>query len=62
MWVILRKINLPFQIPSWTDFNINFHINNLVIRNNIGYLDCLDEPATAMSTIYYMMERPLHIK
>ena len=22
MWTMLRKINLPIQIPSWTGFNI----------------------------------------
>ena len=62
MWVILRKINLSFQIPSWTGFNINLSNKNLVIRSNIGYLDCLDAPATSMSTVYYMMERALGIK
>ena len=62
MWVMLRKISLPFQIPSLTGFNINLHKNNLVIRSNVGYLDCLDAPATAMSTIYYMMERSLRVK
>ena len=62
MWVVLRKINFSFQIPSWTGFNINLHKNKLIIRSNIGYLDCLDAPARAMCTIYYMMEYSLQIK
>ena len=62
MWVVLRKINLSFQIPSWIGFNINLHKNKFIIRSNVGYLDCLDAPATAMCTIYYMMERSLQIK
>ena len=62
MWVVLRKINFSFQIPSWTGFNINLHKNKFIIHSNVGYLDCLDAPATAMCTIYYMMERSLQIK
>ena len=62
MWVVLRKIDLSFQIPSWTGFNINLHKNKFIIHSNVGYLDCLDAPATAMCTIYYMMERSLQIK
>ena len=62
MWVVLRNINLSFQLPSWTGFNINIHKNKFIIRSYVGYLDCLDAPATAMCIIYYMMERSLQIK
>ena len=62
MWIVLYKINLSFPIPSWTGFNINLHKNKFIIHSNVGYLDCLDAPATAMCTIYYMMERSLQIK
>ena len=62
MWVVLRKINPSFQIPRWTGFNINLHKNKFIIRSNVGYLDCLDAPATAICTIYYMMECSLQIK
>ena len=62
MWVILRKDgNIP-HIPSWTGFFIDLNKNLTVKRSNIGYLDCLDAPATEMSTIYFMMERSLRIK
>ena len=62
MWVILRKDgNIP-HIPSWTCFFIDLNKNLTVKRNNIGYLDCLDPPATEMSTIYFMMERSLRTK
>ena len=62
MWVVLHKINLSFQIPSWTGFNINLHKNKFITRSNVGYLDCLDAPAIVMCTIYYMIERSLQIK
>ena len=62
MWVVLPKINLSFQIPSWTGFNINLHKNKFIIRSNVNYFGCLDASATAMCTIYYMMERSLQIK
>ena len=62
MWVLLRKLSLSFQVPSWTGFFINFHHNKPVIQSNIGCLDCLDAPATDMSMIYFMMERSLRIK
>ena len=62
MWVILRKDgNIP-HIPSWTGFFIDLHKNLTVKSSNIGYLDCLDAPATEISTIYFMMERSLRIK
>ena len=62
MWVVIHKKNLSFQIPSWTGFNINLHKNKFITHSNVGYLDCLDVPATVMSTIYYMIERSLQIK
>jgi len=62
MWVILRKTEIPNYIPSWTGFYIKLSENTPVRKSNIGYLDCLDAPATEFSTIYYMMERAIRIK
>ena len=56
MWIMLRKINLPIQIPSWTWFNIKLCKSSQISQSNIGYLDCLDDPATEMSTIYHIPE------
>ena len=62
MWVILRKDeNIP-HIPSWTDFFIDLNKNLTVKPSSIGYVDCLDAPATEMSTIYFMIERLIRIK
>ena len=61
MWIVLRKINLSFQISRWTGFNINLHKNRFIIHSKVGYLDCLDAPATAMCTIYCMMEHSFQI-
>ena len=52
MWIMLRKVNLPIQTPSWTGFNIKLRKSSQISQFNIGYLDCLDAPATEMSTIY----------
>ena len=65
MWVMLRKISLPFQIPSWTGFNINLQHYYEWQGSFYGYLDCLDAPAnapaTAMSTKAYQIKCKEHI-
>ena len=66
MWVMLRKISLPFQIPSWTGFNINLQHYYEWQGSFYGYLDCLDAPAnapaTAMSTKAYQIKCKEHDK
>ena len=43
----------PLQIiPSWTGFNVLVHSGTLVMKSNVSYLDCIDDLATEMSTIY----------
>ena len=61
MWIFLRKVNLPFHIPSWTGLHIKLREKTTITQNNDGYLDCLDAPATDMSTIYHMMQRSVRI-
>ena len=39
-------------IPSWTGFNITMHSNLAVLKSSVNYLDCIDSPATDISTIY----------
>ena len=62
MWITLKRDgNIP-HIPSWSGFFIDLNKNSTVKPGNIGYLDFLDAPVTEMSTIYFAMERLLHIK
>ena len=43
----------PLQIiPSWTGLNVLVHSGTLVMKSNVSYLDCIDDLATEMSTIY----------
>ena len=51
-----------YHIPSWTGFFIKIRKGVTINLSNVGYLDCLNGPATEISTIYHMMERALHIK
>ena len=62
MWIFLRKVNLPFPIPSWTGFHIKLREKTTITLSNVEYLDCLNAPATDMSTIYHMMQRSVQIK
>ena len=39
-------------IPNWTGFNVLVCSGTLVMKSNVSYLDCIDAPATEMSTIY----------
>ena len=39
-------------IPNWTGFNVVVCSGTLVMKSNVSYLDCIDAPATEMSTIY----------
>ena len=53
MWALLRFDSLPTQvIPSWTGFNIEIQEGVPILKSSVQYLDCLDAPATDMSTIY----------
>ena len=61
IWILSRK-SLPRTIPSWTGFNITIRQNIPVLASSVGYLDCIDAPATDISTIYTVMERCLTIK
>ena len=61
-WVLSRIASKPQCIPSWTGFNIRIRDNVTIHKSYIGYLDCLDAPATDSATIYYLLCRSLAIK
>ena len=58
-WLLSRRSPSAYQIPSWTGYHMQLRSRLSVARNFIGYLDCLDAPATEMATIYHLMERAL---
>ena len=63
LWVIARYIHQKCQnIPSWTGFNILLRTENMVIKDNIGYLPSINHPATSMATINEMLCQALRIK
>ena len=61
-WLLSRRSPSAYQIPSWTGYHIQLRSRLPVARNFVGYLDCLDAPATEMATIYHFIERALRIQ
>ena len=53
LWCFLRSCASPKQfVPSWTGYNIVIHNDIPVLQSSIRYLDCIDAPATQVSTIF----------
>ena len=40
------------RFPSWTGFNITINSDTPVLKSTVSYLDCIDAPATEITTIY----------
>ena len=51
-WLLSRRSVSAIHIPSWTGYHIKLRSRVPVKKNFVGYLDCLDAPATEMSTVY----------
>ena len=63
IWLLSRKINSGNQvIPSWTGFNIRVQQKNSVIKDNIGYLNTIDSPATSMNAVFEILTKSCEIK
>ena len=60
--MLCRSFSTPQHIPSWTGFRIAISNREPVKDASIGYLDCIDSPATDISTVYHILERCLRIK
>ena len=57
LWAIMRHHFSENQvIPTWTGFNITMHGNLAVLKSSVNYLDCIDSPATDISTIYQVCQ------
>ena len=61
-WILSRKSSVPQAIPSWTGINIQIRDNIRPSKCSVGYLECLDFPASDMSTLFEILNRSLAIK
>ena len=51
-WLLCWRSVSALHIPRWTGYHIKLRGRVPVKKNFVGYLDCLDAPATEMSTVY----------
>ena len=56
-----KRWKIPY-IPSWIGFLIDLNKNLTVKPSTVWCLDCLDAPATKISTVSFMKETSHHIK
>ena len=61
-WILARNSSLPQTIPSWTELNIILRRDVPVSKSLIGYLNCLDAPATDNSTMHHLLCKSVIIK
>ena len=53
LWSLLRQsCSYVQRFPSWTDFNITIKSDTPVLKSTVSYLDCIDAPATEITTIH----------
>ena len=53
---------IPQTVPSWAGFRISIASKQTINKTSIGYLDCINAPATDISTVYDIFESCLKIK
>ena len=61
-WILSRKEDINYIVPSWTGFNILIRNEMPILHSNIQYLTSIDSPATEMSTVITVLDRSLKIK
>ena len=61
LWILCRSLAMPQTVPSWTGFRISI-TSKQTNKTSIGYLDCINAPATDISTVYNILECCLKIK
>ena len=55
-WVMCRVFYKLSYTPSWTGFNIMISQNEIVLKSMVHYMECIDAPATDISTISEVLE------
>ena len=61
-WVMCRTFYKHNYTPSCTGFNISIRQNEIVLQSSVHYLECIDAPATDISTINEVLKRALMLK
>ena len=61
-WILSRKEDINYVVPSWTGFNILIRNEMPILSSNIQYLTSIDSPATEMCTVITVLDRCLKIK
>ena len=65
IWIVAREEKTSVQkqtMPSWTGFNIKTRDLILVSQDSIGYLLTINAPATELSTVLEILNRPEAIR
>ena len=62
LWILCRSVVIPQTVPSWTGFHISITSKQTINKTSIGYLYCINAPATDISTVYNILEHCLKIK
>ena len=53
LWSLLRQsCSYVQRFPSWNGFNITTNSDTSVLNSAVSYLDCIDAPATEITTIH----------
>ena len=63
IWLLTRQAGCDSQkIPSWTGFNIMTRSQEVVTRDNIGYLPTINAPATQLTTVNEILRQSEEIR
>ena len=57
-----QKFYKDQSIPSWTGYNLCIRSSEVILESSIIYLECINAPATDISTINDMLEQALKMK
>ena len=61
-WILSRKEDMNYVVPSWTGFNILIRNEMPILCSNIQYLTSIDSSATEMCTVITELDPYLEIK
>ena len=61
-WILSRKEDMNYVVPSWTGFNILIRNEMPILRRNIKYLTSIDSSATELCTVITVLDCCLKIK
>ena len=56
-WILSRKEDINYVVPSWTGFNILIRNEMPILSINVQYLTSTDSSATELSTVTTVHDR-----